>query len=368
MTLKLSFGTTLALDVILTVLHTVAIGSTIFRVYHRARTRRLWWDDFIAAFSMLADTVYICVLWFAYASRGSLLQTHKSLLARYWLSSIFFFLVIWCGALASPVISWRRALRLKLRTARTSLALTIARIFPPKDPTRRFAIGLALLSTILCLVAIIQSATICSKRLTVSPAPVCQWPTALRAVVTVGEFSVSDFIFNVLSHISASISCDALLVITPLYKLWRVRLPRNQRRLILICFTASTLTTLATVSCAIFQFAPSSWEPAKSVLRGKINYLEAMCNFLVVVTYLYRLCRRGDDLDMPAGHPPAAGFDVHPSTPTTSPSQTTASCSTRYTLTEVVETAYTSANAALETTLPAMRLTSDVASGVCRDS
>ncbi|KAF8868538.1 hypothetical protein CPB84DRAFT_1695962, partial [Gymnopilus junonius] len=217
------------------VLHGIAIFMTVFRVYHRTRTRRMWWDDFMASLSMLVDTAYISVLWLAYA--GSLLQTYNSLVARYWLSTMLFLLIVWM--------------------ARISLALTIPRIFSPKDTTRRFAVGLALLLMTLCLVTITQSAVICSKRLASSTVPVC----------------------CVLIAYPASIFSDALLVAVPLYKLWSVRLPRKQRRLILICFTAGSLTATATISCTVFQFAPESWEPAKSVLRGKVNYLEASLLF-----------------------------------------------------------------------------------------
>ncbi|KDR80760.1 hypothetical protein GALMADRAFT_44145, partial [Galerina marginata CBS 339.88] len=250
------------------VLHGVAIALTIFRIWYRTVTKRLWWDDFMAFLAMAGDTVYLSVLWFPYAGSKSILQTHKVLVIRYWLGLMLFLLVIWM--------------------TRISLALAIARIFPVGEPTRRFAIGLALLSSTLCLVTVIESAVICTKEpaLNTGPSATCQWPTSLRVLV-----------------IAANIFSDALLVATPLYKLWRIRLPRNQRRLILTGFTASALTTSATVGCAVFQFSPEKWEPAKTILREKLSYFEAgisfvVCNLLVVITYCYRVFGRGQDLEL----------------------------------------------------------------------
>ncbi|PPQ78678.1 hypothetical protein CVT25_010699 [Psilocybe cyanescens] len=255
--------------VILTVVHVVAIIVTGFRVYYRVVTRRFWWDDFVAFFALLGDCAYISALWFGYASPNSVLQEHKVLVARYWLGLMLFVVVVWM--------------------TRISLALAIARIFPPKEATRRFAAGLALLSTAFCLVIVIQSGVICAHQpaLVSGPNAACQWPNSLRTLV-----------------VFANIFSDSLLVATPLYKLWRVRLPRKQRRLILSGFTASVLTTSATVACAVFQFAPERLEPGKTILRGKLSYLETgisliACNLLVVITYFYAVFCRGEDTELP---------------------------------------------------------------------
>ncbi|KAF8967770.1 hypothetical protein BDZ97DRAFT_1916703 [Flammula alnicola] len=266
--LNVSFSVNLALNVVLTVVHTTAIVLTLLRLYYRTVTRRLWWDDFVAFFAVLLDCAYISALWFAYAGPNSVLLRHESLIVRYWLGVMLFLVVVWM--------------------TRISLALAIARIFPPRDSTRRFAIGMAILSTILYLVIVIQTSAICAHQpaLNSSPRAACQWSTSLRVLVTV-----------------ANIFSDALLVATPLYKLWRIRLPRNQRRLILGAFAASAMTTTATIACAVFQFAPEKWEPAKTNLRVKLSYLEAgisliVCNLLVMVTFVHTMFHRGQDLEL----------------------------------------------------------------------
>lgn len=81
---------------------------------------------------------------------------------------------------------------------RISLALAIARIFPPKEATRRFAAGLALLSTAFCLVIVIQSGVICAHQpaLVSGPNAACQWPNSLRTLVVFGTLSATGFIFT----------------------------------------------------------------------------------------------------------------------------------------------------------------------------
>jgi len=71
-------------------------------------------------------------------------------------------------------------------------------------------------------------------------------------------------------------SSDIFLVVAPLYKLWRVKLPSKQRRLILTGFASSVVTTLGTIGCGVFQFAPESWNPGKQILRSKMGFFEVI--------------------------------------------------------------------------------------------
>ena len=49
--------------VYLTVIYIIAFGFTGFRLTHRYRTRRLWWDDFWAASALVFDIMYSSTLW-----------------------------------------------------------------------------------------------------------------------------------------------------------------------------------------------------------------------------------------------------------------------------------------------------------------
>ncbi|KAF5316229.1 hypothetical protein D9619_006254 [Psilocybe cf. subviscida] len=265
--LDISFGVELALNIVLTAIHVTGIGLTIFRFRYRANTQRLWWDDWIALFAMLVDCVYITILWFDYAQQDSILQTHEVRVALYWLGLMLFLTAVWA--------------------IRISLALAIARIWPPRDPTRMFAIGMAFMSVAFCAIVIVRSVTLCAHQpaLVSGPDAACHWSLDLRVLV-----------------VAANITSDALLVAVPLYKLWRVRLNPRKRRLILGAFTASSCTTAATLLCGVFQFTSENLEPAKTILIEKFLYFETgislvVCNLLVVVTYLHVRTHRDTDTD-----------------------------------------------------------------------
>ncbi|KAF9473419.1 hypothetical protein BDN70DRAFT_385383 [Pholiota conissans] len=265
--LKLAFGVNLGLDIFVTLLHVTVIGFTCLRVHYRKRTHRLWWDDFTAALAVLIDCGYVTILWFSYSSPGSILHSRPSHVARYWLLLELFFIVIWLS--------------------RISIALAIARVFPAGESTRKFAIGMAAIFAAFFAVIIIYFSLLCSKKdaisITSSGSAQCNWTNALRVIIT-----------------SANLLSDAFLVAVPLYKLWRVRLPKRQRRLILGGFAASIMTTVPTVGCAIFQFAPSSWDPARQDIRLKLTYFESgnaimASNLLVIITYFDTVRRRATE-------------------------------------------------------------------------
>ncbi|KDR80810.1 hypothetical protein GALMADRAFT_153236 [Galerina marginata CBS 339.88] len=266
--LVLSYRFTLALNVLVTVLLVVAISLTCFRLYYRKYIQRLWWDDCTAGLATLIDFGFIPLIWIPYAPPDSKLHSYGAVVASYWLLNILSFIGVWL--------------------TRISIVLAIARIFPPGDATRRFAIGLALLFAALTTAFTVQFSVICGRKdanKDLFSSIGCFWTDAMKIGVTTVNF-FSDF----------------CLVATPLYKLWHIRLPNNRRRLILAGFAASTLTTTATLGCAIVQFGPAKWDPARQDLRVIVRYFEAAisltaCNLLVVITYIYKiLARRQEEL------------------------------------------------------------------------
>ncbi|KAF9479999.1 hypothetical protein BDN70DRAFT_878170 [Pholiota conissans] len=263
----LSFGGNLALDVIITLLHIVAIGLTLLRLHYRRSTSRLGWDDYTAALAVLVDVAYFGLLWPTFSAVSESIHLNISKYIKYWLNLELFFAIV-C-------------------LVRASIALAISRVFPAKEPTRRFSIGLAVFFGLMFIT--LQSTAICSSKI-IFLAPTsgsfkCKWTVSLK------------FAFIIINIVA-----DLLLVAIPLYKLWCVRLPSRQRMLILAGFSASLLTTLGAIVCSVFQFAPDNWEPARSDLRSKISYLEAgvclaACNFLVIITFLDNVRRRNLESD-----------------------------------------------------------------------
>ncbi|KJA23503.1 hypothetical protein HYPSUDRAFT_184904 [Hypholoma sublateritium FD-334 SS-4] len=273
--LKLTFGVNIALDVIVTFLHATAIALTVMRLKYRKRTNRLWWDDFTVFLAVVLDCGYVITLWFPYTTSGSILHSGTALIARYWLTLMLFFVVIWL--------------------TRISIALAIARVFSTWEPFRKFAIGLTLLFVTFFVVISGYFVKLCSKKNAIqvfssgqssSWNAQCGWTDELKITISV-----------------ANLVSDLLLVATPLYKLWRVNLPKRQRRLILGGFTASIMTTIPTIGCVVFQFAPASWEPARQDIRVKLSFFESgnsilACNLLVVITYLDSVRRRAQGLSL----------------------------------------------------------------------
>ncbi|KAF9477984.1 hypothetical protein BDN70DRAFT_880512 [Pholiota conissans] len=275
--LVLSFGGNLALDVIITLLHIIAIGLTLLRLHYRRSTSRLGWDDYTAAFAVLIDIAYLGLLWPTFSAVSESMHLNISQYIKFWLNLEFFWAI--------------------LCLVRASISLAISRVFPKKEPTRRFTIGLAVFFGLL-FISVQFIATCSNKNIFLSPNPgrfKCKWTESIR-----------------FGFIIINIATDLLLVAIPFYKLWRVRLPSRQRMLILAGFAASLLTTLGTIVGAVFQFAPDSWEPARMDLRLKMSYLEAgtclaACNFLVIITYLDNVRRRNlesDDHSLHRTHSP----------------------------------------------------------------
>lgn len=61
-------------------------------------------------------------------------------------------------------------------------------------------------------------------------------------------------------------SSDVLLMAHPLYVLWGMKLPRNQKRLLQAGFAAGICTCVANIALAVFILGPRAWGPAREVL------------------------------------------------------------------------------------------------------
>jgi len=84
----------------------------------------------------------------------------------------------------------------------------------------------------------------------------------------------------------------------PLKLLWRVKLPRRQRRMLLCLFSANRFLCLASLAHLLAQ-----WVGIRSIQAVLANLQLAIflivCNLLVVVTYVYRVFTSPPDEDFP---------------------------------------------------------------------
>ncbi|KAJ7598908.1 hypothetical protein C8J56DRAFT_769342 [Mycena floridula] len=254
----------------LTAAHTIGIATILYRVSHRYNQRKLWLDDYFVVFALLIDLLYVGSLWGRYHyGLGEPISGMPMPPSLYWLSVLCFFCVVW--------------------TSRISMALSIARIFPPRVTPRRIAEGMAILFGAMWFTLTIQTIVICTNDTT--------WHNTVIAQCTSSNKSNVAWI----TVLTADVIADACLVITPLTLLWRVKLPKNTRRLVLSIFCASVGTCAVSIVVHVLLLGPKRWGPWKGLLVIVMCHIEAsicllVCNLLVVVTIYFRVFRN-DDLD-----------------------------------------------------------------------
>ncbi|KAF9461509.1 hypothetical protein BDZ94DRAFT_808821 [Collybia nuda] len=255
-----------------TVLHTLGIGCTSFRVYHRHRKRRAWWDDHWALLSALCDTVYAVTPWIRRDNRGLAQPTTESVHQG--------IIIFWLTATLFPIVVW---------TARISIGLSITRLVPPKTRERKYLYALNIWFGLMWLALVIQKLWVCCRD--------TSWHRNRAVQCYLGNG------VGILS-LCLDITADTCLVFIPLHMLWRVKLPRTQRRLILSVFASSILSSLAGVVYAVFVFCAqisrsTNWSHAIGLSANiKAAVTLFVCNLLVVVTYLYCLFWKDEDEDV----------------------------------------------------------------------
>ncbi|KAF8879469.1 hypothetical protein BD779DRAFT_1446876, partial [Infundibulicybe gibba] len=170
---------------------------------------------------------------------------------------------------------------------KASLALAIARIFPPRRTIRQFAMGMAWSFGLLGIMILLGMTISCGYDTSWhdSPEVQCDLPKAMGLIA-----------------FCAGLISDTLLVVTPLRILWRMKLPDEQRRLILAGFAASVWTSISVGVCFIIMFGPDSTGLSRRIIRPLLGHAMAsvslmVCNAMVIVTYMYRLVRSDKDLE-----------------------------------------------------------------------
>ncbi|KAF8879463.1 hypothetical protein BD779DRAFT_1474298 [Infundibulicybe gibba] len=224
------------------------------RLSQRYTSQRLWYDDYTALFAVVVDCVFFVAL-------------------HVWTRSTTFgkgmaFTFYWISAACFPLVTW---------FAKVSLALAIARIFPPGRTIRRFAIGMAWSFGFLCTLILLGVSISCGRDTSWynSPEVQCDLPTPWAS-----------------SHYASPFGFYA----PPM--LWRMKLPDEQRRLILAGFAASVWTSIAGGVCFVFAFGPNGQKTNRPLLGHAMASISLIvCNLMAVVAYLYRLVRSGEDLE-----------------------------------------------------------------------
>ncbi|KAF8552135.1 hypothetical protein OG21DRAFT_1523977 [Imleria badia] len=258
-------------QVLATVFHALALILTSFRLWFRYHIRRLWWDDFWAALALLCDAVCMVTVWTLTApvdnephSNAEALRTNAQSrsvhIVSYWMSILFYTCSIWF--------------------ARLSIIFSVVRIVPPARSVRVATFGAG--GVITCLWAYVFT---CKS---VACAMNDEW---YHAVVI--ECPVPKWV--AVSEVCTDILSDVILVALPFCLLWRVKLPSNQRIMVLSVFSASILVSVVSVVHTAYLI------PLAGFIGGATAEVESavsliVCNLLVIITFIYRVIRNGRDL------------------------------------------------------------------------
>jgi len=170
-----------------------------------------------------------------------------------------------------------------------SLALSLARIFPPKHKCRRIAFLLALFFGTVCVVLLAIAFGECYD-------PDIAWYTLLFNECAERK---GGGIASMYTLMGFDVIADTSLVIVPVAMLWKVNLPPNQRRLVLFLFSSSILSLLAMITyIGIFLSAPKLGQnymlAFALITQILVTFSLFVCNLLVVTMLFYRMLKRRD--------------------------------------------------------------------------
>jgi len=270
--------------------HILALVSTVLRLVHRLRTSRMWWDDYMVVLPLGLDTAYFASLWVLYdfqRKESTTLLPHTGI-SSFWASIFLFLSVVWLS--------------------RISIALSLTRVFPTFHKARLSAFLLAVICVLSYLCCVLVLTFEC-------PSENASWyETVAPNCHKTGTTFVSRAVGSALD-----ISVDSIFILFPIITLWRVKLPRNLRRIIISAFSGSALTLItAIVFCIIgYESNFNLGSDADTIIR-LAAHLEAavsltVANLLVIVSFFYRTFRQVRDLEG-AEHPIARKSPPSPAT------------------------------------------------------
>ncbi|KAI6158099.1 hypothetical protein BKA82DRAFT_996470, partial [Pisolithus tinctorius] len=235
--------------------HSVAILSTVLRLGYRWWMARFWWEDAVAALALACDAVTLIAAVMIAPYLGSRVRTFQTAVS------------VWMSALSIPAVMW---------AARISVLLSIMRVGnpPPTLKTIAAAVGMSFI-IMLCAVE--------GQRIYVCLSSGCR---------EFGSTAVSQLVTDVLADFS--------LVALSIWSLSATRLSRSRKVLIQSAFTASMIITVITIIHSAILFTQES-SGILLIAHVKAALSLMICNLLVIVTFVYKVCRKGQ-LDLERGN------------------------------------------------------------------
>ncbi|OAX41587.1 hypothetical protein K503DRAFT_767524 [Rhizopogon vinicolor AM-OR11-026] len=244
-------STALILRAIASSLSAIGLVLTVLRFAYRIWLRRFWVEDAwaVVAFMCGISTLTACWTYTKGAPGG------EEVLISFWIYSFSLPSTVWA--------------------VRESILFSMARIVYGTQQLRRLLLGLAILFFGMWAGFVALKA----------------WQYGHNTSWYHSNGRVHTFMSPPVILYELIIDClsDTILTVLPLRLLWSLKLPKRQKRMILAIFASSIFTTAVSIFRSVCQMAKyrsimtpaTDFEMASSLL---------VCNLLVVVTFLYRVC------------------------------------------------------------------------------
>ncbi|KAF8434784.1 hypothetical protein L210DRAFT_968463 [Boletus edulis BED1] len=223
----------------------VAILSTLFRLWYRWYTARIWWDDGWAMLAFLAE-----IAWLVTAIIEQ--PVSDASIPR------LFYAGNWIVSFAYPTLMW---------ATRISILTSVVRVSRPEGMLRHIALSIGVLFGLLGIAMLGLRLRLC---LTMK----CLMTRTILIVQT-----TTDGI------------ADVLLSALPIWFLRSLKLSRKRKILVSSALSASMVINIVTVieTVAFFQSVTSGTIIFEHV---KVACSMIVCNLLVIVTFVYRVLRK----------------------------------------------------------------------------
>lgn len=226
------------------------LGNTtsLARLLYRARTQRLWWDDFWAFTAMLSDIAMLVLFdtrYGPYVASGH--DPHMSEIRQA------------LGFFTMTSVLWG---------ARMSVAITIVRLVPP-GRGRCVAKGIAVLFALMWCGLLVHKLYICQSQFGLPGLISCLLP------INSGYF-----------ELCTDLTADIWLICSAAYLLWHMKLTTRRQIVIFSVFASDVLLAAASIIHVVYilqQRRSAVWISA--YVEVAISLI--ICNLLVLVTWLY---------------------------------------------------------------------------------
>ncbi|KAF9002138.1 hypothetical protein BDQ17DRAFT_1426098 [Cyathus striatus] len=254
-----------------TIIHVIAILAACLRIEHRRRSRRIWWDDYASVLPALLECLNLAVQW----ARMHHFSDKEQILYRHLKVELSLISSVFCAA-----IGW---------WSRISMALTIMRITPEWSKSRVVTFYVIFAFILNWMGLLIAFTTICTLR--------TSWQLANTDVLICTPAFVGST-----ANISTEITGDVLLTALPLYRLWNLRLPLAQRRLVRLVFSTSLLPLAVSGVLLIFTYGNFMKGPGSSLvwiimLQVEVAMSVIASHLTVLISWGYKAFIGDADID-----------------------------------------------------------------------